>query len=246
MRNLIIDIGNTLQKAAICDNGEITSKISKTSIHIIDLESFINKARFDNTIVSESGVLEEDVRNYLLSNFNTHFLSPKTILPIEILYKTPEQLGKDRIAAAVAAWSRFPEANTLVIQAGTCLVYDFVNDKGQYTGGAISPGLSMRFKALHHYTARLPLISPDYNSLPTEPLLGDSTEGSIICGVVNGVAYEIDSYIARYKSVYPDLKVILTGGDMSYLKKSIKNTIFANSNLVFEGLNKILETNAVK
>ena len=244
MANLVLDIGNTLHKAAIFQDGTLISICQKRDLQLSDIQFFIENKNIVSAIVSETGAMNDELHRYLEKNFNTIFLSHKTALPIKIQYKTPEQLGNDRIAAAVAAWARFPHSNTLVIQAGTCLVYDFINSHGEYMGGAISPGLSMRFKALHSFTAKLPSVAPDYDTLSECQLTCASTKESIVSGVFNGVIGEINYEIGLYMKKYPDLNIILTGGNMHHLKKSIKNTIFANSNLVLEGLNKILETNA--
>ena len=246
MANLVLDIGNTLQKAAIFENGNLRGIIRKSLLQKADLQLFIDEFQINSAIISEVGEIDKETFEFIKNNFFTLKLSTKLKLPIKIFYETPEQLGNDRVAAAVAAWSQFPENDVLVIQAGTCLVFDFVNRKGEYLGGAISPGLQMRFKALSTFTEKLPLVTPDCNAPLPDSIVGTSTEKSIITGVLHGITDEIDSEIERYRSQFPTLKVILTGGDMPYLKKSIKNTIFANSNLVLEGLNKILETNAIR
>ncbi|MCB0468082.1 MAG: type III pantothenate kinase, partial [Aequorivita sp.] len=129
--------------------------------------------------------------------------------------------------------------NVLVIDAGTCITYDFLNSKNEYMGGAISPGISLRYKALHTFTEKLPLLEATNPNL----FVGNTTATSMHSGVVNGVLYEIDGYISMYRKNYDNLTVILTGGDAHFLRDSIKNDIFANSNFLLEGLNHILEYN---
>jgi type III pantothenate kinase len=143
------------------------------------------------------------------------------------------------MALAAAAFFRQPRTNTLVIDAGSCITYDFMNDFGEYRGGGISPGLRMRYKALHTFTARLPLLHP---AAPDE-LIGNATESSMHSGVVNGLVAEIDGIIAMYNDRYPDLTVILTGGDAQFLSERVKSSIFAHSNFLLEGLNQLLVYN---
>ena len=129
--------------------------------------------------------------------------------------------------------------NVLAIQAGSCLVTDLVTAKGDYLGGTIAPGLRMRLRALEHFTARLPLLEPT----PVDYLVGDTTEKSILSGVVNGLVGEIEGMICRYQAQFSPLKVVLTGGDAPLLSNSLKNSIFAAPNLVLLGLYKILRFN---
>ena len=167
------------------------------------------------------------------------FLSSSTNLPFTNKYGSPVTLGTDRIALISAATLNFPNRNVLVIDAGSCITYDFINSENEYLGGGISPGLHMRYKALNSFTANLPELEP---KLP-DNIIGNNTASSIHGGVIYGVLYEIDGFIDVYKSNYDDLTIILTGGDADFLRDSLKNDIFANSNFLFEGLNLILEHN---
>jgi type III pantothenate kinase len=155
------------------------------------------------------------------------------------LYLSPNTLGNDRIALVSAASKHFPTENVLVIDSGTCITYDFKNNKNEYIGGAISPGLEMRYKAMHNYTENLPLLDNEEEIT----LIGNTTNSCMHSGVVYGVTFEIDGIIAAYQAQYKDLTVILTGGDAQFLYKRLKNSIFANSNFLLEGLNYILEFN---
>ena len=175
----------------------------------------------------------------LFSNKNFVLLNNSTPLPIKILYKSPTSLGNDRIALAVGAITNFPNKNVLVIDAGTCITYDLINSKKEYLGGSISPGIQMRYNALHQFTSQLPLLE----SVDTAMLTGVNTEESIHSGIINGVFVEIDGIIQRYTNQYPDIKVIVTGGNAKFFDKGLKNTIFAKPNLLMEGLNKILDYN---
>jgi len=170
----------------------------------------------------------------------TVVLDEKTDLPINNNYESKSSLGKDRVAAAVGANTIFPNTNVLIIDAGTALTIDFVSESNEYQGGNISPGISMRFKALNTFTSKLPLLDKSDNFY----LTAKNTNDAIISGVQNGIIFEIDGYIEQYKKKYADLKVILTGGDSFFFERKLKNTIFAKPFLTAIGLNRILEYNA--
>ena len=183
--------------------------------------------------------MTDDV-GYVQKKLNTLILNSETKLPFKNLYKTPKTLGVDRIALVCASVEQFPDKNVLIIDAGTCITYDFINTKNEYLGGAISPGIRLRYQSLHNLTANLPLLETE---MP-ENSIGNSTASSIHSGVVFGILKEIDGVIEDYQEKYSDLTVILTGGDAYFLSKQLKNSIFANSNFLLEGLNFILEYNS--
>ena len=233
MKNITIDEGNTSVKLALFENNQMVFRES-----VVNLESVKELlSQCDRLIVST--VKKNTLFESLLSSKQVISLNPSTPLPITNCYETPHSLGNDRIALAVGAIANFPNTNVLVIDAGTCITYDFINSKKEYLGGSISPGIQMRYNALHHFTSQLPLLE----SVDTAMLTADNTEGSIHSGIINGVLFEIDGIIQRYTNQYPDIKVIVTGGDAKFFDKVLKNTIFANPNLLMEGLNKILDYN---
>ncbi len=243
MKKLVIDIGNTLSKIAIFDASVIENLQIVKEISEDKLKSFITNNSFPElAIICAVKSYPMALKNYLKSNCNLLELNHQTPVPIKITYTSPETLGNDRIALAVAGQNLYPFKNVLIINAGTCVTYDFVNNKGEYEGGAISPGLEMRFKALHQFTGKLPLI--DQYELST--LIGTHTVGSMVSGVINGITYEMDGFIDKYSYIYPDLKVVLSGGSAKYFDKSLKNSIFATENIVMQGLNIILDYNAEK
>jgi type III pantothenate kinase len=182
----------------------------------------------------------EDIYQSLRSYAPTLLFTSDTKIPLTNLYHSVSTLGSDRISASVAAYFLQPNCDVLVVDAGTCIKYNFTNAKNEYLGGGISPGLQMRFMALHQYTSKLPMIG-----LIEEPidLIGASTQHSILSGVVNGTVAEIDGLIGEYKKQFPQILVLLTGGDSEYLAKRLKNSIFAHQNLVLKGLNDILNYN---
>ncbi|HKR04893.1 MAG TPA: type III pantothenate kinase [Bacteroidia bacterium] len=241
--NLIIDIGNTLTKLAIFNNDKLIEQwtedndTGKTS-HAnpgknLDISNVILSTVTENNPLPPQTNKEKSF---------TIILDHSTPLPIKNKYKTPQTLGNDRLANAVGATLFFPKKNVLIIDLGTCIKYDFIDKRKNYPGGAISPGFEMRFKALKHYTAKLPLIKPSKKF----SLTGNSTEQSILSGVQNGIIFEINGAIEQYKKKYDELKVILTGGDHAFFADHLKSSIFAAPNLTVQGLNEILNYNIRK
>ncbi|QHI37019.1 Type III pantothenate kinase [Kordia antarctica] len=240
--NLIVDAGNTYVKVAVFQGDKMLShesfkkevfqkKIKKS------LETF---PEIDQIITSSVTKLSDDTQQFLENlAIKVRKLTHETNVPFENKYATPETLGVDRIALVVAAVTQYPKTNVLVIDAGTCITYDFKTSDETYLGGAISPGIQLRYKTLNLLTANLPLLEP---KMP-ENYIGNSTENAIHSGVTLGVITEIDGVIERYKGQFAHLTVILTGGDTNFLAKRLKNTIFANSKFLLEGLNNILEYN---
>lgn len=239
--NLIIDIGNTSTKIAVFSNGKL---ISKKRIDPKDfLETIKNiLLRYKNIskgIISSVGSLRKKDVEFIKSKIDLLELTHQLNFPFKNLYKTPKTLGVDRLALVSASVEKYSSKNVLIIDAGTCITYDFITKDNHYLGGAISPGLNTRYKSLNNLTANLPLLKPK----SVKYVIGNSTTQSIHSGVVNGVLFEIDGVIDDYKEKFTDLTVILTGGDCISLSKQLKNSIFANSNFLLEGLNYIVEYN---
>lgn len=242
--NLIIDVGNTLVKFAVFQQDVIIEKkkvghadVFNNFKTILEEYTTINKA-----ILSNVGKLDVSVLGNISSKIQLLILNSETKLPFKNCYKTPQTLGIDRIALVSASVQQFADKNVLIIDVGTCITYDFINSENEYLGGAISPGIRLRYKTLNTLTANLPLLETE---MPQD-LIGNSTDSSIHSGVVFGILKEIDGVIDGYKEKYADLTVILTGGDANFLSKQLKNGIFANSNFLLEGLNFILEFNSHK
>ncbi len=237
---LIIDIGNTNHKAAVfSETGEIVSLLQQPTLRKNDYADIFAQFPIQSAIISSVGKIEPDLFDWIGRQVSTIPFSTDLKLPIDIKYATPSTLGTDRIANAVGAASLFPHQDVLSFQAGTCLVTDFINAQGEYLGGSIAPGMSMRFQSLHQNTANLPLISPNNIDF----FIGDTTENSILSGVINGMSCEIDGFIQHYRKTYPTLQSVITGGDAGFLMDFIKNRIFAAPNLVMVGLYKILRFN---
>ena len=240
--NLIIDVGNSFVKVAVYQNNimfERSVVASNDMLH--EAKRYLIKYPIiSKGIISSVGRLDQEQVIALKEEIELLVLSKDLKLPFENLYQTPKTLGVDRIALVSASAVQYPDKNVLIIAAGTCITYDFINSDNEYLGGAIYPGLRLRYQSLHNLTANLPLLEVD---IP-ESIIGNSTNTSIHSGVVIGAVMEIDGVISEYRQNYPDLTVILTGGDAKFLAKQLKNSIFANSNFLLEGLNVILEHNS--
>lgn len=240
---LVLDLGNSMQKYAVFSGDEMIELHAEKLLTIENLYAVIKKFQIKSCILASVVHHDSNLEKMLYENCNTIILNYTTPLPFKNLYASPETLGKDRLACAVAAWKTFPGKNVLALDAGTCIKYDFVSAEETYLGGAISPGLNMRFKALHNYTDKLPLLNTDMLGQKFLAITGDSTEHSILSGVGVGALLEVDGAIDRYRGKYKDLQVILTGGDASFFENHLKNRIFAVPNLVLQGLHVILDYN---
>ncbi len=235
--NLVVDVGNTRIKAATFEEDRLLSSYQFPSTDAFRAE--IKGFTFQHLLISSVNQLATEF-DFLHPTGNIFFLSPQLPLPIRNAYATPQTLGVDRLAGACGAYALFPKKNCLVIDAGTCINYEFIDESGTYHGGAISPGIDMRFKAMHTFTARLPLIQRNEQAV----LIGNSTESCMQSGVMNGVLAEVENTIARYREKYPAIVVLICGGDAPFFENRLKPTIFAAPDLVLKGLNRILRYNA--
>ena len=239
---LIIDIGNTLTKLAVFEDEQIVEVISTKTLTEPLLEHLFEKyPEINSSILSSVKDYGSHIEPCLVSN--SHFLKFDHLTPLPFMnkYNTPETLGKDRLAAVAGVAGLYPEKHLLVIDAGTCITYDLFSTDEGYLGGAISPGIQMRFKALNTFTGNLPLINAD--SIEYPDLIGKSTSGSILSGVKRAVISEVDGMIIEYRQAFGEIKTVVTGGDFNYFDKYLKNSIFAAPNLVLIGLKKILDFN---
>jgi type III pantothenate kinase len=233
--NMVVDQGNSSIKVGIFDHQNLMEKHTFTDMS--GLQQLMEASAVENTIISS---VKADTPFQAYGGLKKiFFLDHHLPLPIKNLYKTPATLGVDRLAGVCGAQQIFPLQPCLVIDAGTCITYDFIDNNGNYYGGGISPGLAMRFQAVHTFTAKLPLVSPKQNI----PLIGDSTETCIQSGVVNGMLAEIEGIIQQYHSKFAGLRVILCGGDAMFFENQLKASIFASPELVLIGLNSILNYN---
>jgi len=240
--NLIIDIGNTATKLAVFQSDKI---IEVRTVATIDILAEVEKLRhsfpeLQKGLLSAVSTVDKLQLETLQKLLPITILEPSMQMPFKNSYKTPLTLGVDRLALMAAAVDQCPKSNVLVIDAGSCITFDFMDADQNYLGGAISPGIEMRYKSLETFTSNLPLLQ---KKIPRNQI-GNSTETSIHSGVINGLLYEMEGAIKAYQNKYPDLTVILTGGDADFLCKQFKISIFANSNFLLEGLNFLLEFNS--
>ena len=239
--HLIIDVGNTRIKAAVFEQNTLVELFVFTKdVFLTEINFILNKfPKIKKLVVASVGNVEKEAFLSLKSKAEIHFITHKSKFPFTNLYSTPTTLGIDRMVLASGAVLQHPNQNRLVIDMGTCITYDFIDENDNYLGGAISPGLRLRYESLHQYTAKLPLLTKNY----PETFIGNSTQESIHSGVINGVASEIDGFIELYKTQYAKFIIILTGGDAEFLAIRLKNTIFANSNFLLESLNQTFQYN---
>ena len=239
--HLIIDIGNSSAKVALFEGHNPVKEIQTKHEELPALlASFSKDERITRAIVSSVIPIDESTEQAINKlPFTVLRMSAKLRMPFSIAYKTPETLGADRLAAVAEAYMQYPGNDLLIIDVGTAITYDLITSKGVYLGGNISPGIAMRFKALHHFTGKLPLVSEEGERVE----MGDTTENALREGVLQGVSYEIEGYIHTCKNKYPHLLVFLTGGGAKFLDNQTKSRTFADSLLVLKGLNRILTLN---
>lgn len=247
MSHLIFDIGNTRTKLAVINDGKLLCVIAVDTLDSAKVASLCHRYRVDAAIASVVG-RQPDFASLLPDSIIGHFhqLTCRSLLPIALDYETPETLGMDRVAAAVGARQLSGSHDPLlVVDAGSCITVDLIDQDDVFRGGAISPGLQMRFRALHDYTAALPLVEHRSNDIQSfaAPLSGRNTRDSILSGVMNAAVFEIQGFIQSYQRSFQSLKLFLTGGDADFFAERLFFPKFANPNLVYVGLDKILEMN---
>ncbi len=236
---LCFDFGNTRLKCAVFSGAEIKEVFSLENDSDETIQELINKVHPQKTILSSVINHNANLESILTTNSLFHKLSHLTKLPFTTPVGKPETIGADRLALAAAAVHFYPQKNNLVIALGSCITFNFINKYSQFIGGSISPGMEMRFKSLQTFTAKLPLIKPDWNF----PLIGYDTKTNILSGVLLGMAKEIDGIIDAYAEKFSNFNVLLTGGDAPYFVRHIKSKIFADPDLIFKGLYAISEYN---
>jgi type III pantothenate kinase len=243
---VVIDQGNTFTKVALCKEKYILSTRQFNSFYRNDLIKFLDELSLDLESIDSGIVCSVSVDSNTITSLFPEIkwisFDENTPIPIVNDYHTKTTLGKDRLAGVVAASDKYPNRNVLVIDIGTAITYDVITSENKYPGGSISPGITIRFKALNSFTDRLPLIQP----MEISVLTGIDTNSSILTGVMNGTMFEISGFISEYTQKYENLITLITGGDAKYFDKILKSNIFAFENLVLCGLNLILLYNLEK
>lgn len=239
--NLCIDIGNTRIKIGIFDKGQMIHHDAFYTMSEKEVNDLIDKYAIKKAISSSTRKNSTAFERRVKKKIKLLKLTHKTAIPIENKYHTPKTLGKDRLAVVIGCTKVYPNTNCLVIDAGTCITYDFIDAKGAYHGGNISPGLRMRAEAMDTMTSTLPLVEPKYH----KDYIGKSTEIAMQNGIVYGTLLEMESFIAMIKEDKGEINVIITGGDAPFFGDLLKSKIFAHSFLVLEGLDVIINYNAI-
>ena len=236
---LCFDFGNTRKKVAVFNKDKLSEVLPLTDDDPETLQTLIDKFHPEKTILSSVIDHHPAIEKLLSSQTKFHRLNYLTRLPFTTPVNKPETIGADRLALAAAAVQFYPKKNNLVIGMGTCITYNFINKYHEFLGGAISPGMEMRFKTLNQFTAQLPLINAESNI----PLIGYDTKTNILSGVLLGLTNEMDGFIDAYKEKFRNFNVLLTGGDLVHLASHFKNKIFADPDLIFKGLYVINKIN---
>ncbi|HMO61896.1 MAG TPA: type III pantothenate kinase [Ferruginibacter sp.] len=236
---LCLDFGNTRLKGAVFSNEQLTTEFTLPDDSEATLQAIVQQHKPDKSILSSVIHHRPEVETLLAAATQFHKLSHLSKLNFTAPVSKPDSIGPDRLALCAAAVHYFPGQHNLVIGLGSCITYNFINQQHQFLGGAISPGMEMRFKSMHDYTAKLPLVQKDWNF----PVIGYDTKTNLQSGVLAGISFEIDGCIEFYAERYSNFNAVLTGGDTAYFARRLKNRIFADTKFLFKGLYAISEVN---
>jgi len=236
---LCFDFGNTRFKCAVFNKDTLQDVLVLDNDDSATMEKLIEQYKPYKSLLSSVVNHNPAIEQLLQQHTKFHKLNYLSKLPVTTPVGKPETIGADRLALVVAATYLFPEQHNLVVGLGSCITFNFVNKFQEFLGGSISPGLEMRFRAMHEYTAKLPLIKPDWNF----PLIGYDTRTNMLSGVILGMSKEIDGIIDEYDQKYSNFNVLLTGGDMTFFVPHLKKKIFADPYLIYKGLYAISELN---
>lgn len=238
--NAAIDLGNSFAKYARFEGDHLIELFDRISLSkLIDV---INDEPPAHLIISTVNQQSDQVLSKIDHSISVLKMHADIQTPIKNNYITKETLGQDRLAAVVGANFLKQNQNVLVIDAGTCITYDIVDQNGEYHGGAISPGIGMKARAMHEFTANLPLVNVETQA----ELVGNSTKSSMLSGILNGTSAEIMQMIRMYASKFGDLQVLMCGGDAENLKKNVSDDVTLVPDLVLIGLNRIINYHVEK
>ncbi len=237
--SLCLDFGNTRQKVGVFKGRDFLKEINLPDTSLNSIEALLNEWSPEKIILSSVINHDPAIETFMAEKTRFHRLNHTSHLPLTTPVGKPETIGADRLALVAAAVDLFPHSHNLVIGLGTCITYNFINNQHEFLGGSISPGMNMRFRAMHEQTALLPYIKAETQF----PLIGYDTKTNLLSGVIWGMSKEIDGIIDEYALKYSNFNVLLTGGDMPFFVPHLKNRIFADPNLIFKGLYAISEFN---
>jgi type III pantothenate kinase len=239
MTTLCLDFGNTRLKAGIFNGAALLEELVLPDDTVETITALVNKYQPQKSILSSVINHNTAIENILSSTSKFHLLSHNTRLNFSTAVGKPSTIGADRLALSAAAVHFYPGKNNLIIGLGSCITYNFINQYHEFLGGAISPGMEMRFKSMHEHTAKLPLVQKDWNF----PVIGYDTKTNLQSGVIAGITFEIGGCIEFYEKRYDNFNVVLTGGDAGYFARHLKKEIFADLKFLFKGLYAISEVN---
>ena len=239
MTTLCFDFGNTRLKAAVFVNELLTEELFLEDDNEKTIQGLLDQFKPERTILSSVVNHNESIENLLAQNSHFHKISQFTGINFTTPVGKPETIGADRLALMSAAVHFYPGKNSLVIGLGSCITYNFINQYHQFLGGAITPGMDMRFKSMHDYTAKLPIVTADWNF----PLIGYDTKTNLQSGVIVGIINEIEGFIQKYGEKFGNFNVVLTGGNSTYFASQLKYKIFADQHFLFKGLYALSEIN---
>ena len=238
-KTLCLDFGNTRLKAALFAGNTFVEEWVLPDATTATIQQAVQLHQPAKSILSSVILHPPEIEEYLKKTTRFHKLGHTSKLPLTTPVGKPETIGADRLAMVAAAVDMFPRQHNLAIGLGSCITYNFINNKHEFLGGSISPGMTMRFRSMNEFTALLPMIQPEAHF----PLVGYDTKTNLLSGVILGMAKEIDGIIEAYKVKYSNFNVLLTGGDMPFFVPHLKNRIFADPNLIYKGLYAISEYN---
>jgi type III pantothenate kinase len=239
MTTLCFDFGNTRLKAAVFAGDELLEEIMLKDDHEETIAQLLSKHLPQKSILSSVVNHNEAIETLLASRTQFHKISERTHINFTTPVGKPETIGADRLALMAAAAHFFPGKNNLVIGLGSCITYNLINQYHQFLGGGITPGMDMRFRSMHDYTAKLPLAGADWNF----PLIGYDTKTNLQSGVIVGIINEIEGFIEKYSEKFGNFNVVLTGGNSTYFASQLKYRIFADQHFLFKGLYALSEIN---
>lgn len=237
--SLCLDFGNTRLKVAVFNGRYFQEEMNLPDATIETIAALMHQWKPNKVILSSVINHDPAIETFMSTQTRFHRLSHASLLPLTTPVGKPETIGADRLALVAAAVDLFPKQHNLVIGLGTCITFNFINNQHEFLGGSISPGMNMRFRAMHEQTALLPYIKAE----SPFPLIGYDTKTNLLSGVIWGMTKEIDGIIDEYALKYSNFNVLLTGGDMPFFVPHLKNRIFADPNLIFKGLYAISEFN---
>lgn len=244
VKTLCLDFGNTLHKAAVFEGSELVSTRVLPDGDVLTIETLLQEFQPRNSILSSVIHHDAALEDLLSERTAFHRLSHDSKLNFTTPVGKPSTIGTDRLALSAAAVHFFPGRNTLVIGMGSCITYNFISQRHEFLGGAISPGMRMRYRSMSEFTAKLPLVEPDALVLRGNiPVTGYDTATNLHCGVIAGIGFELDGFIGYYRENYSNLQVVLTGGNTPYFARRLKSSIFADSSFLFKGLFALSEEN---